>query len=125
MKISNDFRASNVPEPVAPQQAPENAHPSQESAQGLQSALNQALEQAVKHVDQVISAVTGQNPGANQIQKVKDALDGKDKDLQNQDKLGNFEIQQLMSDYSKTETMISNTIKKEHDTANSVTKNLK
>jgi hypothetical protein len=39
-----------------------------------------------------------------------------DKDLQSQDKLGNFEIQDLMSTYNQAETLASSVAKKVNDT---------
>jgi hypothetical protein len=54
------------------------------------------------------------------MQRVRDAFDSKDQDLQNQDKLGNFEIQSLMSDYNEASTTASSVQKKLHDTRSSV-----
>ncbi|MBC7772938.1 MAG: hypothetical protein H7210_10620 [Pyrinomonadaceae bacterium] len=42
------------------------------------------------------------------------------KELEAQDKLGNFEIQDLMSDYNQTETLASSVLKKRDDTANAI-----
>ncbi|MCC7383655.1 MAG: hypothetical protein IT384_17575 [Deltaproteobacteria bacterium] len=42
------------------------------------------------------------------------------KDLEAQDKLGNFEIQDLMSTYNQAETLASSVLKKRDDTSNAV-----
>jgi hypothetical protein len=42
------------------------------------------------------------------------------KGLQGQDKLGNFEIQRLMSDFNQAETLASSVLKKRDDAANAV-----
>lgn len=42
------------------------------------------------------------------------------KDLQNEDKLGNFEIQGLMSSYNQAATLASSVLKKADDTAAAV-----
>lgn len=42
------------------------------------------------------------------------------KDLEAEDKLGNFEIQDLMSTYNQAETLASSVLKKRDDTANAV-----
>jgi predicted nucleic acid-binding Zn-ribbon protein len=42
------------------------------------------------------------------------------KDLEAQDKMGNFEIQDLMSRFNQAETLASNVLKKRDDTANAV-----
>jgi hypothetical protein len=67
-----------------------------------------------------IIIVGGRSGGGNGVQKVRDAFDNKDKDLQNQDKLGNFEIQSLMSDYNEASTLASSVQKKQHETQSAV-----
>lgn len=54
------------------------------------------------------------------LRKALESLEGKMKDLESQDKLGNFEIQDLMSSYNQAETLASNLLKKRDDTANAV-----
>jgi hypothetical protein len=54
------------------------------------------------------------------LQQVRDAFDNKDNDLQSQDKLGNFEIQSLMSDYNEASAVVSSVQKKLHDTQSAV-----
>lgn len=54
------------------------------------------------------------------LDAIRKGLDGKMKDLESQDKLGNFEIQDLMSSYNQAETLASSVLKKSDDTANSV-----
>ena len=83
------------------------------------------MAEAGKAFDHVISAVFGENQPAQQqnVQTIKNALDNKDKDLQSQDKLGNFEIQTLMSNYNEAETTASSILKKKDDDGNSIIKN--
>ena len=127
MKI-NDV-ASNVPlSGAAPTEDRESPHTAQAQApQPHESTLNQAIDQAVQLFDHVISAMKGSDSGAasKDIKRAKDALEEKAKDLQSDDKLGNFEIQSLMSNYNETQKTISNVLKKEEDTASSITQNLK
>ncbi len=52
--------------------------------------------------------------------KVSDKFDSKMKDLEAQDKLGNFEIQDLMSQYNQAETLASSVQKKADDTNNGI-----
>ncbi|MFN0169734.1 MAG: hypothetical protein ACKV22_25205 [Bryobacteraceae bacterium] len=47
-------------------------------------------------------------------------LDSKMKDLEARDKMGNFEIQRLMSQYNQAETLASSVRKKTDDTTNAV-----
>jgi len=53
---------------------------------------------------------------ANELDVVSAAGRG----LQNQDRLGNFEIQSLMSQYNQAQTLASSVQKKLNDTANGV-----
>jgi len=127
MKINN--AAANVP--LAGPEATESretAHTAKApTAQARESTLNQAIDQAVHLFDHVISAMKGSDSGAasKDIQNAKDAMGDKAKELQSDDKLGNFEIQSLMSDYNETQKTISNIVKKEQDTSNGITQNLK
>jgi hypothetical protein len=60
-----------------------------------------------------------QEPGAANAQKVeaiRKSLEGAMKELEAQDKLGNFEIQRLMSAFNQAETLASNVQKKLDDT---------
>ena len=45
---------------------------------------------------------------------------GNDQDLLSQDKLGNFKIQILMSDYNETSTLASSVLKKRDDATSAV-----
>ena len=91
----------------------------------FQSAISEALEEAGKAFEHVVSAVFGQNQPSQQtnVQSIKNKLDGTDKDLQSQDKLGNFEIQSLMSNFNQAQTTASSVTKKADDTGNSIIKN--
>ena len=59
-----------------------------------------------------------QNPDG--LGQIKATLDGAAKDLQSQDKMGNFEIQRLMSDFNEAETLASSVLKKKDDATNSI-----
>jgi len=122
MKI--DSAASNVPF-AGPEST--DVRESTPIAQTHESTLNQAIDQAVHLFDHVISAMKGPGPasGWNDIQKTKDGLGDKAKDLQSEDKLGNFEIQELMSNSSKSEATISKIVENEADTANNLIQNMK
>ena len=52
--------------------------------------------------------------------KLRKNLQKAAKELQSQDKSGNFEIQQLMSAYNQAETLASSVLKKRDDTANAI-----
>jgi hypothetical protein len=54
------------------------------------------------------------------IQDIKDRFQKLDTDLSNQDKLGNFQVQSLMSDYNEAQTLASSVKKKSDDTDNAV-----
>lgn len=54
------------------------------------------------------------------LDDLRTRLEGAMKDLESQDKLGNFEIQDLMSRYNQAETLASSVQKKKDDTANSI-----
>ena len=57
---------------------------------------------------------------AKEIEAVRRRFEDMTKDLESQDKLGNFEIQDLMSRYNQNETLASSVAKKESDTESSV-----
>jgi uncharacterized membrane-anchored protein YhcB (DUF1043 family) len=56
----------------------------------------------------------------DQMARVRNQLDDAMKDLQSQNRLGNFEIQRLMSAFNQAETLASNIQKKADDTANAI-----
>ena len=58
--------------------------------------------------------------GKDPLDAAKAAFDSNSKDLESQDKLGNFQIQDLMSQYNQSETRASSLTKKKDDTANSI-----
>lgn len=60
-------------------------------------------------------SIAGRN---DKVETVRKDLDGKMKNLEAQDRLGNFEIQSLMSAYNQAETLSSNIQKKSSDTVN-------
>jgi hypothetical protein len=54
------------------------------------------------------------------VETIRKSLDAAMKDLEAQDKLGNFEIQDLMSRYNQAERLASSTQKKLADTLNAI-----
>jgi hypothetical protein len=83
--------------------------------QGTRPALHQALYAAADNFGHVKAA--GQNA---QLSSIKSKFDSAGKDLEAQDKLGNFEIQDLMSTYNEAQTLASSVRKKLDDTASAV-----
>jgi hypothetical protein len=122
MKINNEFRASNLAETHHTQPAQDNKENFKSLPGNLQSSISEALEQAGKAFEHVVSAVLGQNrPSQNTtVQTIKKDLEDKGKDLQSQDKLGNTQIQTLMSNYNEAQTLASSVMKKKDDTAKAV-----
>lgn len=55
-----------------------------------------------------------------EIERIKGLFDGMVKDLEAEDRLGNFEIQRLMSQYNQSEQLASSVQKKLDDTSNAV-----
>ena len=51
------------------------------------------------------------------MEEIRKRMEGAMKDLEAQDRLGNFEIQDLMSQYNQAETLASSALKKRDDTA--------
>ena len=80
---------------------------------GTRPALHEALHATADSFGLVKAATPGVLDG------IKASFEAKDKDLESQDKLGNFEIQDLMSNYNEAQTTMSSLLKKLHDTANS------
>jgi hypothetical protein len=56
----------------------------------------------------------------SQLERARKAFEDAMKDLESQDKLGNFEIQDLMSAYNQMETLASTVAKKLDDTINCI-----
>jgi hypothetical protein len=54
------------------------------------------------------------------VDTARNRLDDKSKALEGEDKLGNFEIQDLMSQYNQAEQLASNVLKKRDDTSNAI-----
>lgn len=73
------------------------------------------------------NAQTGRASSAtnsNTSSGMKKQIVGSGKDVESQDKMGNFEIQSLMSEFNQAETLASSVQKKMNDTSNSVAGNL-
>jgi hypothetical protein len=66
--------------------------------------------------DNAIIIIGGNNP----FDSVQAAFEDNTKHLESQDKLENFAIQDLMSQYNQTETLASNVAKKTDDTTNAI-----
>jgi hypothetical protein len=62
----------------------------------------------------------GDHDNYTKINALKDAFHKMDTDLSNQDKLGNFQVQSLMSDYNEAQTLASSVQKKLDDTKSAV-----
>lgn len=56
--------------------------------------------------------------------RLKKQLESATKDLESQDRMGNFEIQRLMSEFNQAETQSSNVRKKLEDTKNAIVSKL-
>lgn len=127
MDIRNVNNAA-IPSPISVEKSQEPTGPSQSRKQEDDHAsLQDAIHHAAEGFDHVISAVKGlfdPSGSANVINDVKNALDSKDKDLQSQDKLGNMQIQTLMSNYNEAQTTMSSIEKKKDDTGKSVIENI-
>lgn len=54
------------------------------------------------------------------VSRFKSLLAAKESNLEEKDRLGNFEIQRLMSQYNQAETLASSVLKKSNDTASAV-----
>ena len=76
-------------------------------------SLHQALHAAAAKFEQM-------KAGGGTLETLRRRFDDATKDLESQDKLGNFEIQDLMSRYNQAETLASSVHKKQDGSANSV-----
>jgi predicted nucleic acid-binding Zn-ribbon protein len=70
--------------------------------------------------DTIKRNLSGARRSVDQLRKSLDKLSAKLKDLEAEDELDNFEIQDLMSQFNQAETLASNILKKRDDTANSI-----
>ena len=125
MRINHEVHAQNSAE-VHDTHAAQDSKASARSLPGnLQSSLSEALEEAGKAFEHVVSAVFGQNQPSQptNVQTIKNKLDDMDKGLQSQDKLGNTQIQTLMSNYNEANTTASNVAKKNDDATDALLKN--
>ena len=78
------------------------------------------LAKTTKADDTIKRNLSGARRAVEQLRKSLDALSTTLKELESQDKLVNFEIQNLMSEFNKVETLASSVLKKRDDTANAV-----
>ena len=81
--------------------------------------LKSGFARAEKRVGST-GGVVAVNDLREQVDLLQDALTDAMKDLEADDKLGNFEIQRLMSQYNQSEQLASSVLKKKDDTANSI-----
>jgi len=88
---------------------------SQDTPKNPWATVSNAIAAVAANFDKVAGAVL-----RTDVSGVQAAFDGKDKDLQSEDKLGNFEIQGLMSDYNEAQTPSSSVEKKADDAKNSI-----
>lgn len=94
-------------------------------------ALDQALVRlrgGFDAVEQRIGSKGGQaSVDANRaaIDALRSRFESAIKDLESKDKMGNFEIQDLMSTYNRAQTAASNVTRKLDETKNSITQNLR
>ena len=79
------------------------------------------LAKSTKIDDTIKRSLSGARRSVEQLRKCLDKLSETLKELEAQDKLGNFEIQDLMSQFNQAETLASSVLKKRDDTASSVT----
>ena len=74
--------------------------------------------------DRGIIIIGGKTPptgtSADAVASIRSHFDDRSKDLESQDKLGNFEIQDLMSQYNQSESLASATQKKRDDATRDV-----
>lgn len=103
MKITN-AAPLQPPDTNSTVSIPSNADPKALSPQDLQANLNQGIAKAMNDIDQILAA--GQNS-------------------QEQDERSNLQLQSAMDRRSKLEETLSNVLKKDEDTADSLTRNLK
>lgn len=66
-----------------------------------------------------------QNDNSEAVERVRDRLQDKEKDVESDDKMGNFEIQDLMKQQNQSQTLQSSVKKKQDDTQGSVIRNVK
>lgn len=66
--------------------------------------------------------IVGGAPVANDraLESIKSKFNNSMKDMESQDKLGNVEINMIMSNYNDNETLANSVLKKRDDTANSI-----
>lgn len=87
---------------------------------GLSALSSLVGSVAPKAAPPVQSAKTAQAEWNQVREMVTRMFEKRGKDLATQDKLGNFEIQQLMSQYNQAETLSANVLKKTDDTASAI-----
>jgi TolA-binding protein len=81
--------------------------------QALNTKLTQLLEEQTKQLKQA-------QANASQIEELRRQLDNAQKQAKPEDRMGNFEIQRLMSAFNQMETLSSNVLKKSSETASGV-----
>jgi len=91
------------------------------SMSGIKTSSPFSPERLAKNLDDVASSPTRYASGLNAfVEALKKSIEESSKDLEAQDKLGNFEIQSLMSDFHKAETLATSTKKKTDDQRSAV-----
>jgi hypothetical protein len=87
--------------------------------QRLMSDFNEATTTASNNLTH-----TGDASHSDLVSAMQSAFDNAGQDLQNQDKMGNFEIQTLMSDYNEASSMASSVLQHQQSTTNSIIGNI-
>ena len=79
--------------------------------------VGRLLPKVIKRDITITRSMSSARRSVDQLRKVLDTLFSTLRELESQDKLGNFEIQDLMSQYNQVEQLASNIQKKRDDTA--------
>ena len=82
--------------------------------------ISALLPKSAKMDDKIKRNLSGARRSVERLRKSLDKLSETLKVLESQDKLGNFEIQDLMSQFNQAETLTSSVLKKRDDTASSI-----
>src|SRR4051794_36195727 len=77
-------------------------------------------QRSVEVDDDLRNTLKDMRAKVNQLLTYAKGFENKLKDLEAQDKLGNFEIQDLMSTFNQAETLASSILKKRDETASAI-----
>jgi uncharacterized protein involved in exopolysaccharide biosynthesis len=82
--------------------------------------ISKLLPKTTKSTDKIKSNLAATRRNVDQLRRMLDRLSASLKELEAQDELGNFEIQDLMGSFNQAETLASSIMKKRDDTANAI-----